>query len=229
MRRSSSFFTFIEITPGSVPFSTETIHAQLCARVSYSVSSADDHSAYGALCLGQACCDGYARAMVLLLRYAGIPASVVSGTALNSAGHTENHAWVYAEIDGVRCLLDPTWNDQAARLLPFYLNLSAEEMGRNHWAESPYRTDDAGDGAEWFRVQGLCAGSAAEAKALTLRQLSEGREVWLRLPPELLPEVLESVDDWIGDWNWDHLSDQITGMQVFHDAVQGCALIVVTK
>ena len=37
------------------------------------------HDASGALLRQEAICDGYAKALVLLLRCAGIPASVVSG------------------------------------------------------------------------------------------------------------------------------------------------------
>lgn len=119
-------------------YTTERVlHDALTARVSYDREVADGtvsattrphtFSAYGALVNGQAVCEGYARAMQLLLQRASLPCTLVSGTADGIA-----HMWNMVEIDGRSYHLDPTWNDADDKLQHTFFNLTTEEIARTH-------------------------------------------------------------------------------------------------
>jgi len=66
---------------------------------------------YGALVKGQAVCEGYARAFKYLMDASGIPCVLVSGTAINSQGQEESHAWNYVQINENWYAVDVTWDD----------------------------------------------------------------------------------------------------------------------
>jgi len=66
----------------------------------------DAFNAYGALIKGRIVCEGYSRGWQLLLREAGIQASVVAGT-----GAEEAHMWNVMKIEGSWYYSDLTWND----------------------------------------------------------------------------------------------------------------------
>ncbi|MBE6758050.1 MAG: hypothetical protein E7552_05850 [Ruminococcaceae bacterium] len=113
------------------------LHDALAARVTYDRDVAEGDvsastrphtfSAYGALVNGQAVCEGYARAMQLLLQRAAIPCTLVSGTADDTA-----HMWNMVEIDGRSYHLDATWDDAQDKLQHTFFNLTTEEIARTH-------------------------------------------------------------------------------------------------
>jgi len=72
---------------------------------------ADIHNVYGAFANGKAVCEGYARSFKYILDGLGIENVLVSGTATNSSGVTETHAWNYVKIDGKWYAIDITWDD----------------------------------------------------------------------------------------------------------------------
>lgn len=66
----------------------------------------NDHSAYGPLILGTGVCDGYAKAMNLLLNKVGIESFVVVGI-----GNGTPHAWNIVKINGKYYNVDSTFDD----------------------------------------------------------------------------------------------------------------------
>ena len=91
------------------PFEIELqLHDLLCKRVEYSTNQADPmiYSAYGALVNGKALCEGYSRAMQLLLHHFKIPCTTVTGVA-----EGEGHMWNQVSIGSKWYNLDVTWND----------------------------------------------------------------------------------------------------------------------
>ena len=74
-------------------------------------TSKDAHTIYGALKNGEAVCEGYARAFKYLMDGLNIPCVLVSGTAQNSQGQTETHAWNYVQINNNWYAVDVTWDD----------------------------------------------------------------------------------------------------------------------
>jgi transglutaminase-like putative cysteine protease len=93
------------------------LHDALVGAVRYDTAAAANpasnpvsFTAYGALVNGSAVCDGYAKAMKLLLDSAGIKSLYVSGTATNDGGSSP-HAWDMAQVSGKWYYLDPTFDD----------------------------------------------------------------------------------------------------------------------
>lgn len=99
----------------------------------------DSYTAYGALIIGRAVCQGYADVMKLLLNLAGIEAQVVVGYA------GEPHAWNLVKIEGEYYHVDATWDDPVPdagdKVRYTYFNLSDERMSKDHeWNRNRYRT-----------------------------------------------------------------------------------------
>lgn len=93
-------------------------------------------SAYGALVLGAARCEGYTKAAQILLSRCGIPSVMAAGRARSSDGREENHAWTIATVDGRDYSFDFTWN---ARRIAYgipsqeYMFLPDSDMLREHF------------------------------------------------------------------------------------------------
>lgn len=95
-------------------------------------SSADGweyFTSYGAIVNGEAVCEGYAKAMQILLSRAGIMCSTVRGDADGVA-----HMWNVVELNGEWYHLDPTWddNDKDGVINYEYFNLTTEAILKNH-------------------------------------------------------------------------------------------------
>ena len=56
-------------------------------------------------------CEGYAKAFKYMLDSFGIESTLVIGTATNSQGESENHAWNYVKLNGRWYAVDCTWDD----------------------------------------------------------------------------------------------------------------------
>ena len=69
------------------------------------------YNIYGALVSKTCVCEGYAKASQYLLNEAGLENIIITGTATNSDGKTENHAWNYVNIDEKWYAIDTTWDD----------------------------------------------------------------------------------------------------------------------
>ena len=128
-----------QIPAGATPYDVELlIHDTLATRITYDNETSADpapalrrpaaFTAYGALVDGLAVCEGYSRAMQLLLHRAGIRCTLVTGTANDGAAHM----WNLVEIDGRNYHLDLTWDDADDRLNHTYFNLTTEEIGLSH-------------------------------------------------------------------------------------------------
>jgi hypothetical protein len=103
---------------------------------------AESHTAYGIFKHGVGVCDGYARALQVLLNVAGIECLEVVGGVIGT--EDEGHAWNIANIDGVyyhfdATLDDPVFKDGASTLRHSYFNLSDRQMSASHtWDRSKY-------------------------------------------------------------------------------------------
>ena len=69
------------------------------------------YNLYGAIVETKVVCEGYARMFKYIMNGLDIPSILVSGTATNSDGQTELHAWNYVELNGQWYAIDVTWND----------------------------------------------------------------------------------------------------------------------
>lgn len=89
------------------------IHDYLVESIEYdkNYSSIGCYSIYGALIDKKCVCEGYAEALKYLLNAAQIPCEIIQGSAINSAGKTESHAWNCVKLDGKWYYIDATWDD----------------------------------------------------------------------------------------------------------------------
>ena len=87
------------------------------------------YTAYGALVDFDAVCEGYAKAMQLLLQRVGIPCTLVTG---RSGENDEAHMWNLVRINGNTYHLDPTWNDSQNGNLHTYFNLTTASISATH-------------------------------------------------------------------------------------------------
>ena len=69
------------------------------------------YNLYGAIVETKVVCEGYARMFKYIMDGLDIPCILVSGTATNSEGTTELHAWNYVELNSQWYAIDVTWND----------------------------------------------------------------------------------------------------------------------
>ncbi len=152
------------IPKGATEFEKElAVHDAILRRCEYSYTGdAEENTAYGALVLGKAACEGYARAMVLLLDQQEIDSCIVTGDATNSSGETSKHAWNKVRVGGNWYHVDVTWDDPVAkegdaRLRGFshgYFNLNDLEMGLSHEIAPDSKPCTATE-ANYFVAKGL--------------------------------------------------------------------------
>ncbi len=109
------------------------IHDLMISNCSYKtgVTSTGDgwqyFSAYGALVSGEAVCEGYSKSMQVLLTRVGIPCSTVRGEA-----DGVSHMWNVVKLSGEWYHLDVTWDDADDKINYEYLNLTTEDITKNH-------------------------------------------------------------------------------------------------
>ena len=110
------------------------LHDWLAKRCEYSESGSVSYTAYGALVNGKAVCEGYSKAMLLLLNRAGISGFLMTGQAVTN-GVAGGHMWNIVAINGENYHLDVTWNvpKGAERIIQHaYFNLTDEQIAEDH-------------------------------------------------------------------------------------------------
>ena len=113
-------------------------------------------TAYSALIDGEAICEGYSRAMQLLLDRVGIRNYLVVGDGVNEEG-TEAHMWNIVEIDGENYHLDATWNDTGNEnsIGYLYFNVNDSIISRDHINLVPDNNNCVSMNANYFVVNDL--------------------------------------------------------------------------
>lgn len=111
------------------------LHDYICDNTVYDNSTFKNggDAAYSALLEGKSICEGYARAMQILLDEVGIKNYLVVGDG-TSEGVTEPHMWNIVEIDGFNYHLDVTWDDSVTKDEDcyFYFNVTDEYILKDH-------------------------------------------------------------------------------------------------
>jgi hypothetical protein len=113
------------------------IHDALVNNCFYYESDGDCYTAYGCLVGGNAVCEGYSKALMLVCDRAGIPCLPVIGQGVNEDGSVQGHIWNKVMLDGEWYASDITWDDpvfeSAENYLRYdYFSVTDEEMSRNH-------------------------------------------------------------------------------------------------
>ena len=89
------------------------VHDWLVDNITYdqTTSRENTHNIYGALIETTCVCEGYAKAFKYIVDDLNITNILVSGSATNSNGQTELHAWNYININDKWYGIDTTWDD----------------------------------------------------------------------------------------------------------------------
>ena len=115
-------------------------HDYICENVVYDESTYGTvgGSAHNALINGAAVCEGYARAMQILLDKSGIYNYLIIGDSINDEG-SEPHMWNIVQLDGMNYHLDVTWDDIADYSEPshLYFNITDTLMSFDHMNFEP--------------------------------------------------------------------------------------------
>lgn len=174
------------------------LYQTLIARCEYDDAAVSDdsdwraHSVVGVLLDGSAVCEGYARALQLLLCQSGIPSMVITGTAGGA------HMWNLARIDGQWYHLDVTWDDNGELPAYRYLNLTDKMIQEDHTIYPQAGTDESrsaqeiynlplpsctSEKANYFRAKGVKIDSLENSQSLTsaLREASNNQAPCLPL------------------------------------------------
>lgn len=108
----------------------EAVNQALCNSITYTFDSSSIRSAYGALYVNKAVCEGYAKAFKVIMDKKNIPCVEVIGYTQSDADSLEPHAWNYVQLDNKWYLVDVTFNDNEDAE-GYYLLLGKEDAG-NH-------------------------------------------------------------------------------------------------
>jgi transglutaminase-like putative cysteine protease len=131
------------------------IHDWVVLNVQYDTAQNDiQHSAYAALFLGKAVCQGYALLMFKMLKQVGINNRIILGRG-NGNGSWQDHTWNLVYLCGNWYHVDATFDDpipdEAGRIFYTYFNKSDAEMSADHtWQAGTYPS------APNSYVQGKC-------------------------------------------------------------------------
>lgn len=144
------------------------IHDYLVNKCSYTIGDDQPYSstAYGCLVLGEANCEGYAKAFMKLATENGMKCILVTGVT----DEGENHAWNQVCINGEWRNVDVTWDDidVAGDKRRMYFLCGDDEFGRTHTADStyfkPFECNNAGN--DYYKLTGSYAESAAAAEQI---------------------------------------------------------------
>lgn len=98
---------------GSLENQIKGVHDYLVDNLEYdsTISKDNIYNIYGALINHITVCEGYARSFKAMMDELGVPCLIACGTAVNSAGENESHAWNYVRLNGKWYAMDVTWDD----------------------------------------------------------------------------------------------------------------------
>ena len=106
------------------------IHDYIIENCDYASRQAQDpkiYTSYGCLIQGQAVCEGYSKAMQLLMCAAGIECRTIQGSRGN-----ETHMWNLVRLGSDWYHLDPTWDSKEQVGRYNYFNVSDEIIKKDH-------------------------------------------------------------------------------------------------
>ena len=108
------------------------LYDQLMERCTYDAAAAADmkatpqaYTAYGALVEGRAVCEGYARALQLLLADAGFAGVPVTGF---DRGSQNGHMWNLVQVNGALYYLDATYDDSEEVPHHRFFNITTQQL-----------------------------------------------------------------------------------------------------
>lgn len=128
-------------------------HDYICNNTVYDMDTFGNvgASAHNTLINGRAVCEGYARAMQILLDKSGIYNYLIIGDG-TSNGEIKPHMWNVVKLNDENYHLDVTWNDNDETNIPSYMyfNVTDEQISRDHSNLEPYENNCYGTYFNYF-------------------------------------------------------------------------------
>lgn len=165
-------------------------HDSICQNTTYLTQEDDGYTAYNALVEGRAVCEGYSRALQLLLDMVGIPNYLATGVGVDDNGSREGHMWNIVTIDGSNYHVDATWDDLDAEDIHHYahtyFNVTDDYIGVNHEEIAPAENNCNAVAANYYVQNGMCFSAyddaclqdMADAAAQSIQDGTYTIEVW---------------------------------------------------
>ncbi len=128
------------------------IHDYICMNTTYD-DTVDGDSIYDVFIKGKAVCEGYAKAVQLLLDELDIDNYLISGDGI-SENNPGPHMWNIVNINNMNYHLDATWNDNddTNEITYFYFNISDSTIKTDHINLSPENNFCVTDDANYYNV-----------------------------------------------------------------------------
>ncbi len=165
-------------------------HDYICQNTIYLTQEDDGYTAYNALVEGRAVCEGYSRALQLLLDMVGIPNYLATGVGVDDSGDREGHMWNIVTIGGANYHVDATWDDLDAEDIHHYahtyFNVTDDYIGVNHEEIAPAENNCNAVAANYYVQNGMCFSAyddaclqdMADAAAQSIQDGTYTIEVW---------------------------------------------------
>ena len=205
---------------GQSAFSHELIAYNNLIQICTYVKEGDNvATAYGALCEGEALCEGYSDAFTLMMLCMGFKSTQVCGTAINSStSESEPHAWNIVCIDDSFYYTDPTWDDYKSDNMRgstySYMNIDAATIAKTHVIDETYIVDDMPACDEqkynYHSFYGLVISQGEDINAIMFKFIDDAIESRTDGGASLLfkcesesdfNSILDKFSDIAGDWN----------------------------
>lgn len=127
-------------------YAIKYLYEYLIQNVEYDLDAPDNQNICSVFIEGRSVCNGYAKAMQLLLGKLGIKSTLVTGTVDTKKAKDVRHAWNLVLCNDVYYYVDVTWGDSSYQVgngenadstrLPAvnydYLNVTTDEIEKNH-------------------------------------------------------------------------------------------------
>lgn len=136
------------------------VHDWLIENLEYDSTDTQISSIYMAFVQRKAVCEGYARAYKYILDELGINNILVTGTATNSKGASENHMWNYVLLNNTWYAVDVTWDDPIIIGGGTLSNASKHRyflLGSNKFFENHYANNVISSNGKQFEIPTLSA------------------------------------------------------------------------
>lgn len=146
-------------------------HDYICKNTVYDLSTYGNlgDTAYSVFIDGKSICEGYSRAMKMLLDACGIYSYLVIGNTENDDGEPEGHMWNVVSIGGEFYHVDLTWDDldgEPGDYNYLYFNMTDEDIGKDHYDITPYDNNCISDKYSYFSVNGLMFSDFNDPKSI---------------------------------------------------------------
>lgn len=144
---------------------------QVVSSCSFEEEAAEDashwkpYTVYGALVEGRAVCEGYSRAMQLLLSYAGMQCRLVDGR-----GEGQMHMWNLVCVEGGWYHLDVTWSDGDSMVRYNYFNVTDNVIRLDHEIDTACLPACDEERWNYFQARGIRVPGLDDASSLDVAE-----------------------------------------------------------